>query len=85
MIIDLILDRKAGVKYSADDFFNRCYMYGDVGKEITNAMTFGDEEDVKEAICRYILTNEYNPGICKYVRSVRWTNEPGKMNLPYFV
>lgn len=85
MIIDLILDRKAGVKYDADRFFHRCLQYGDVGNGITKAMTYGDEEDVKSAICEYVIQNDYPPEICDYVRSVRWTNELEAFHLPYFI
>jgi len=76
MIIDLILDRKDGSHYSPDRFYRDCLEYsaifGGIGDDITRAMDFGTENDVRRAICRYVTDNGYNPAICKYVRSVNW-------------
>lgn len=35
-------------------------------------MDYGTEEEVQEALCRYIIEQEYNPSICDYIRSVKW-------------
>ena len=43
--------------------------------DITRAMDFGTEEDVKNALCRYIEKNEYNPLICDYIRKINWLVE----------
>ena len=75
MIIDRILDRKDGCKYSARDFYWDCLHYGRVGDGISRAMDYGEELDVKAAICKYIIDNEYNPDICGYVWSVEWLKE----------
>lgn len=78
MIIDLILDRKDfetdGNKtfYSPDKFYRDCFRYGQIGHDITRAMDFGTELDVKHALCDYIHNNEYNPDICGYIYSVNW-------------
>ena len=72
MIVDLILDRKDGAAYRAPEFYRECVRYGDVGDEITRAMDLGTEEDVKNALCKYIDDQEYSSEIKKYIRSVEW-------------
>lgn len=75
MIIDRILDRKDGTPYNAHDFYFYClgYMRG-IGDKITAALDYGTEEDVKRALCEYVINNEYNPKICDYINSVSWLN-----------
>ena len=75
MIIDLILDRKDGYKYNVEDFYRDCVEYGEVGFEITRALDSGTEEDVKQALCDYIIENDYNKNICKYINSVNWLDD----------
>lgn len=86
MIIDEILDRKCWEEegydvYNAHDFYMYCMkastVCGRIGDEITSAMDYGENEDVQNAICNYIINNEYNPQICDYVRSKNWI-ENGK-------
>ena len=72
MIIDLILDRKDGENYQPSTFYHDCMQYGEVGNGITAAMDYGNETDIKEAICKYIVLNGYNLDICKYVNRVKW-------------
>ena len=76
MIIDCILDRQdgesAGKPYSAHDFYMGIMRYGKISHGITAAMDYGTEEDVRRALCEYILTNDYNPEICQYVNSRAW-------------
>lgn len=73
MIIDEILNRKAGRPYNAKAFYNYCLDYFDgLGDTITRAMDGGTNGDVQEALCGYILQQDYNPEICDYVRSVNW-------------
>lgn len=80
MIIDEILDRKAGRPYNAKAFYNYCLDYFDgLGDTITRAMDGGTNGDVQEALCGYILQQDYNPEICDYVRSVNWI-EDDKLN-----
>lgn len=82
MIIDLILDRKDEEKetgvdsYSASDFYRSVVQYGKVGWDITSAMDYGTEEDVKKALCAHIDDNGYNPKIKKYINSKEWLVEP---------
>lgn len=80
MIIDKILDRKAGDAYEPRHFYIDCIEYGPVGEQIAAAMDGGSEEDVKEAICKYIIDNEYNPEICDYVNSVEWLKAESEKN-----
>ena len=78
MIIDRILDRKDNAKdygfdeYSPHDFYFDVLVYGRIGDNITIAMDYGTEEDVKKALCDYVIDNEYNPDICNYINSVNW-------------
>lgn len=78
MIIDRILDRKDNEHYDGYDSYNakQFYLdvlaYGKIGDSITKAMDYGDEKDVKSALCRYIIDNKYNPEICNYICSKNW-------------
>ena len=77
MIIDRILDRRDDERdgifaYNPKEFYLDILGYGRVGDGITRAMDFGEESDVKKALCRYIIDNEYNPEICVYIHSVNW-------------
>lgn len=81
MIIDEILDRKAGRPYNAKAFYNYCMDYFDgLGDMITRAMDGGTNGDVQEALCGYILQQDYNPDICDYIRSVDWLGGLEKLN-----
>lgn len=40
--------------------------------EISAAMDYGTESDVKKALCNYIDNQNYNPGIKDYINSVNW-------------
>lgn len=78
MIIDRILDRKDNEQYDGYDSYNakQFYLdvleYGRIGDQITEAMDYGDEKDVKSALCRYIIDNDYNPEICTFICSKNW-------------
>jgi hypothetical protein len=75
MIIDLILDRKDGVKYNPRAFYSDCMGYGRVGYGITRALDNGTEQHVKQALCKYIDDNDYNLTIKDYINSVEWLIE----------
>ena len=82
MIIDLILDRKDSAEYNgidtynAHDFYIDCLEYSrifnGIADGITGAMDYGTETNVKRELCKYVLKNGYNKGICDYVNSVNW-------------
>lgn len=76
MIIDLILDRKAGEAYNPRDFYYHVLDYRDVWPElsdpITRAMDEQPEQVVKFELCRYVINNGYNPELCDYINSVNW-------------
>lgn len=77
MIIDLILERKGWEEdgcavYNPHDFYMDVMRYGDVGEDITMAMDYGEESDVRRELCNYIVRNEYNPAICDYINSREW-------------
>lgn len=73
MLIDLILDRRAGDEYSAREMYY--YLMDDVFdfyRDIAKVMDEGTEEDVKKALCDYVMSEGYNPDICNYINSVNW-------------
>lgn len=79
MIIDLILDRKDNEEafgedlYSSLDFYYEIMNYeAIISGDISRAMDYGTEADVKKALCDYIDQNDYNPEIKKYIRSKEW-------------
>ena len=78
MIIDRIVDRMELSEYfgkdiyNAYDFYLSIMEYGEVGYYITRAMDVGTEEQVKRALCRYIVDNGYRLSICDYINSVNW-------------
>lgn len=59
-------------QYSARAMYTEVFGYGGVGHEITYAMDYGTEKDVKRALCDYIDRQEYNPEIKDYINSVNW-------------
>lgn len=72
MIIDKILDRKDGDPYTPKQFYNDVVQYGEPGFGIASAMDDGDDLDVKNELCAYIIDNDYNMAVCDYIRSVNW-------------
>lgn len=76
MIIDLILDRKDGFGYSPREFYNDVMEYGrefgEMAFKIARAMDMGEEEDVKNELCNYVIEQDYNPEICDYINNVNW-------------
>jgi len=78
MIIDLILDRKDGVKYNSHKFYNRVMKYESYGmnslpdRRISIAMDYGKNKDVQKALCDYIIEGEYNLKICDYINLQQW-------------
>lgn len=76
VIIDCILDRRDGeaygVEYSPHDFYVSVMRYGEIGHGITAAMDYGEEEDVRRELCKYIIDNDYNPEICEWVNAQNW-------------
>lgn len=75
-IINGITGKPIKLGYNADQFYKDVVAYGAIGTEIIRAMRTGSETDVKAALCKYIIDNEYNPDICGYVWSRNWlTND----------
>lgn len=77
MIIDLILDRKNGRRYSAHDFYLEVRKYERLGvgthcEDISIAMDYGDNRDVQCVLCQYIQRNRYPADIEDYIRSQVW-------------
>ena len=81
MIIDCILDRKsaerANVPYHEGDFYRAVMAYiggaaGDAAEQITRAMDYGDENDVRKALSAYILDYGYNPELVPWIYRRAW-------------
>lgn len=83
MLIDMILDRKngeeSGESYSAADFYRKLIPYQSefpaIIMPITRAFDSGTEEDVKLALCRYIVEQKYNGLICGYICNREWLED----------
>lgn len=76
MIIDLILDRKGGSSYTAKKFYDNVMAYEEgTDYKISRALDGGTEEDVRKALCDYIIRNDYNPKICNYINKVTWLED----------
>lgn len=64
------------LKYNAHYFYRECMEYSTIfngiADEITRALDFGSEKDVKKALCNYIVENDYNVEICDFINSVNW-------------
>lgn len=74
MIIDAILDRRAGCGYLYPEFKYICdearifeFDY------IIEAFKTKQNKAIQEALCKYIDEGDYNPEIKEYVNRVDWT------------
>lgn len=75
MIVDLILNRKDGEPYNAKDTYNYITEHESLfNKEypISRAFDMGTNEDVQNALSKYITDGGYNPKIIEYIKSVDW-------------
>lgn len=81
MIVDEILDRKDYEEegydiYNAHDFYMYCMIaethFRGIANKITYAMDYLENKDVQEALCEYIINNNYNSEICNYIRKKDW-------------
>lgn len=59
-------------EYDPAAFYRHVMDYGEIGHDITRAMDYGTEDDVKRELCKYVISGEYNPNICGYIYSVNW-------------
>lgn len=58
--------------YNPRTFYFEMLSYGGYGEDISMAMDYGTEEEVKKALCSYIDGCDYNPEIKEYINSVNW-------------
>ncbi len=81
MIIDLILDRKYNEETTGYDAYDPYEFYREVmsyesifelPRDISSALDYGTEDDVRNALCKYIDDQQYNPNIKDYVNSKTW-------------
>lgn len=77
MIIDAILDRKDGLPYNEEETLKYIYdeslMFG--FDYIGQALDYGDNAAVQDALAKYIIDNNYNPDLVEYVKSQIWLKE----------
>ena len=76
MLVDLILDRKDGARYSPSKFQYEVKEYCKTFRScipVYKALLCSSEEKVKDELCKYIDEEWYgNPLIKGYIRSVSW-------------
>ena len=68
------------IKYDPRKFYMAVFGYiggcgSDAAENITREMDNGTEESVKQALCKYVLKNNYNPEICEYINGREWLTE----------
>lgn len=68
------------IKYNPHKFYTNIFQYiggcgGEAAEEITREMDHGTEKSVKQALCKYIIDYQYNPGLCDYINSKNWLKE----------
>ncbi len=77
MIIDIILDRRAGFNYRADDLLE--YAKATDFNLLVEAFAEGDEErkedKTKRALVTYACANDYNLNIISFILSCDWTKK----------
>ncbi len=64
---------EAGAFYREVREYDR--VFDGIGLEILQAMDYGTEDDVKKALCRYIIECGYNPEICDFINAAEWLGE----------
>lgn len=73
MLIDIILDRKDGQEYNPKSMYNYCMGYDYASyQNVARALDSLGEEDVKRALCDYVVSGGYNLEIINYILSVNW-------------
>lgn len=70
MIIDFILDLKDG--YEEINFDNMKYIYDEAmlfGFDyLSKALDEGSNKDIQNALCRYVIENDYNTKLCEFIK-----------------
>jgi hypothetical protein len=76
MIIDVILDRRSGVKYTVNEM-RSLYVYAMDFKlwDLAEALDNDDNEDIQRELCQYISDENYCSTIIDYINSVNWVAE----------
>ena len=86
MLIDEILGRKeAGYNYTIIDgkiisdgkyhakwLYNNLITHDGIYDNILEALDNGNNKDIQKELNNYIISNDYNTNICKYINSVDW-------------
>ena len=81
MLIDFIIARKNNdnwdrngkykTEYNAKEFYYflaKYDMYGD----IVDLLDSGENWEIKNALCMYIIEEDYDIDLCKYIKSINW-------------
>lgn len=73
MIIDCILDAKEDPSsYDAKEFYDYVMDGFKDFHYIARALDSGSNDDVREALCTYIDSQNYNPEIKDFINSFNW-------------
>lgn len=77
MIIDSILDRKAGFTYNEEEELQYMYDMATLHSMdyLAAALDGGSDLDIKKALAKYVIENNYNIDIIDYIYSVKWLDK----------
>lgn len=79
MIIDLIVDRQYGEGYNPKKFYNEVMecnsIFDNSFDYILKAMDTKNEDNVKRALCKYIIEQDYNLELMHFILSTTWILE----------
>lgn len=81
MVIDEILERCSDVEKGIDDWtYDKAKRLYDAAEQegefdITYMLDYGDEKDLKAALCRFIDEKGEDPEIKEFINAVNWTTE----------
>lgn len=76
MLIDQILDRRDGCRYSAKELYYYCMeSINPHCQAVSAALDSNDDEAVKRALISYLLYGLYPLDIINFVLSVKWTDK----------
>lgn len=78
MVIDIILDRRSDIEDGQDswdykkakDLYESAMEFG--FSDLTYALDYLEEDDVKKELCRYVDDQGYRPSIKDFINSVDW-------------
>ena len=86
MVIDKIFDRMSGSEYFPTEFYHYAMaeseIFDGMFDELTRAMDFGTEDDVRRELKKYIAgqgVTPFNVEVCKFIDGVSWLSPSCEM------